>query len=118
MSEEYRFDWSEIIDFDSEKFKELDKLAEERKKFINKYIKDTLTLQYKEIEKLFKESLKYIFPPIKGEITKGKLRWRGINLCEKAWNCLSEGVEREVWFTQRGIQISNILRFLKPKIIY
>lgn len=41
-------------------------------------------------------------PPVKGEITKGKLKWRGIVLCQQ-----NNGLEMpQRWLEQRGKQIS------------
>lgn len=51
--------------------------------------------------------LKNAVPPIKGQITGGKLRWRGIRL-----NRSSDLVKMEeyVWITQRGVLISPKLK--------
>lgn len=56
--------------------------------FIEKYVRENAT------------------PKIKGKITKGKLKWRGIKLCQFHDN--NNGTLK--WVTQRGVQIS-------PKII-
>ena len=40
-------------------------------------------------------------PPIKGEITKGKIRWRGIRLIRQ-----QVGLDSYSWLEQRGKQIS------------
>lgn len=49
----------------------------------------------------FKETLKkYAKPPLTGEITKGKLKWRGIVLCEQPSHNKS-------WITQRGEKIGD-----------
>lgn len=40
-------------------------------------------------------------PPIKGEITKGKIRWRGIRLCTQ-----NDGLKSYTWLEQRGRLIS------------
>lgn len=49
----------------------------------------------------------YATPPIKGAITKGKLKWRGIIMYIK-----NNGLDpHETWIEQRGVQIS-------PKITY
>lgn len=45
-------------------------------------------------------------PPIKGEITKGKVRWRGIRI---VWQ--NDGLKYTKWLEQRGKQIS-------PKIVF
>lgn len=48
----------------------------------------------------------YATPPVKGEITAGKLKWRGIRLCVKA-----EGVfpfrDNVEWVEQRGKAIGH-----------
>ena len=45
-------------------------------------------------------------PPIKGEITKGKVRWRGIRIVQQ-----NDGFKYTKWLEQRGKQIS-------PKIVF
>ena len=45
-------------------------------------------------------------PPIKGEITKGKIQWRGIRIVQH-----NDGFKYTKWLEQRGKQIS-------PKIIF
>lgn len=44
-------------------------------------------------------------PPIKGEITKGKLRWRGIRMVNKFNFTFAER-----WLEQRGNRISTVIR--------
>jgi hypothetical protein len=51
------------------------------------------------LEKIIRENAN---PPIKGEITKGKLRWRGIKLCVKT----TIGRD-ERWIEQRGVIIGQ-----------
>lgn len=68
--------------------------------------------QHKENE-IFQYSLRvYAVPEIKGELTKGKLKWRGIRLCQM--NKGFEGYER--WLEQRGKQISP--KVLSPKFSF
>lgn len=50
-------------------------------------------------------------PPIKGRITKGKIRWRGIRLRTK-----TDGFACYKWLEQRGKPIGSILT-VKVKII-
>ena len=58
-------------------------------------------------EELFTTALRVIAkPPIKGEITKGKVRWRGIRIVQ-----YNDGFKYTKWLEQRGKQIS-------PKIIF
>jgi len=45
-------------------------------------------------------------PKIKGELTKGKLQWRGIKLCSRM-----DGFKRYQWIEQRGKRIS-------PEIVF
>jgi len=53
-------------------------------------------------EELFTTALRTMAePPIKGEITKGKLRWRGIRLIRQ-----QVGLDCYSWLEQRGKQIS------------
>ncbi len=53
-------------------------------------------------EELFTSALRVMAePPIKGEITKGKLRWRGIRLIRQ-----QIGLDSYSWLEQRGKQIS------------
>jgi hypothetical protein len=56
----------------------------------------------KQEEKLFTTALRTTAePPIKGEITKGKLTWRGIRLVRQ-----QIGFDSYSWLEQRGKQIS------------
>ncbi|MCK5644205.1 MAG: hypothetical protein KAJ19_25625 [Gammaproteobacteria bacterium] len=55
-----------------------------------------------EHDKILEASLRiYAEPPIKGEITKGKIRWRGIRLIRQ-----QVGLDSYSWLEQRGKQIS------------
>ncbi len=63
--------------------------------------------QQKREEEIFTYALRIIAkPPIKGEITKGKVRWRGIRLVQ-----YNDGFKYTKWLEQRGKQIS-------PKIVF
>ena len=56
----------------------------------------------KQEEELFITALRNMAePPIKGEITKGKIRWRGIRLIRQ-----QIGFDSYSWLEQRGKQIS------------
>ena len=69
---------------------------------INQFISDIVKKQ----NQIFMAALRTMAVPIiKGEITKGKLKWRGIRLCK-----LNDPLKYIVWLEQRGKQIS-------PKII-
>lgn len=63
--------------------------------------------QQKKEEEIFTSALRIIAePPIKGEITKGKVRWRGIRIVQH-----NDGFKYTRWLEQRGKQIS-------PKIVF
>jgi hypothetical protein len=70
---------------------------------INVFIKE----QQKKEEELFTSALRIMAePPIKGEITKGKLKWRGIRLVQ-----YNNGFKYTKWLEQRGRQISPKIEF-------
>lgn len=46
----------------------------------------------------------YAEPPIKGEITKGKIKWRGISIIHDNSN-----VSYKTWLEQRGKRISQMI---------
>lgn len=60
-------------------------------------------LQYQKKEQdIFTNALQTMAEPtIKGEITKGKLRWRGIKILQ-----VNDGSKTIKWLDQRGKQIS------------
>lgn len=61
-----------------------------------------ITEMQKQEEELFTTALLTMAePPIKGEITKGKITWRGIRLIRK-----QVGFDSYSWLEQRGKQIS------------
>jgi len=63
--------------------------------------------QQKKEEEIFTTALRTMAePPIKGEITKGKIRWRGIRIVQQ-----NNGFKYTKWLEQRGKQIS-------PKIVF
>ena len=56
----------------------------------------------KQEEEIFTTALRTMAePPIKGEITKGKIRWRGIRIIRQ-----QIGLDFYSWLEQRGKQIS------------
>jgi hypothetical protein len=64
--------------------------------------------QQKKEEEIFTYALRTMAePPIKGEITKGKVRWRGIRIVQQN----DDGFKYTKWLEQRGKQIS-------PKIVF
>lgn len=50
-------------------------------------------------------------PPIKGEITRGKIKWRGIVLC-----CSFEQSDTRYWMEQRGKRISPDFIIKAPSV--
>ena len=63
--------------------------------------------QQKKEEEIFTTALRTMAePPIKGEITKGKVTWRGIRIIQ-----YKDGFKYTKWLEQRGKQIS-------PKIVF
>lgn len=63
--------------------------------------------QQKKEEEIFTIALRTMAePPIKGEITRGKVKWRGIRIIQQ-----NDGFKYTKWLEQRGKQIS-------PKIIF
>ena len=63
--------------------------------------------QQKKEEEIFTSALRIMAePPIKCEITKGKVRWRGIRIVQ-----YNDGFTYTKWLEQRGKQIS-------PKIVW
>lgn len=63
--------------------------------------------QQKKEEEIFTMALMTMAePPIKGEITRGKLKWRGIRIVQQ-----NDGFKYTKWLEQRGKQIS-------PKIVF
>lgn len=50
--------------------------------FVSIQAEEIFTKQRKNLESRIEYALRhFVYPPIKGEITRGKLRWRGIKLC-------------------------------------
>ena len=63
--------------------------------------------QQKKEEEIFTAALRIMAePPIKGEITKGKIRWRGIRIVQ-----YNDGFKYTKWLEQRGKQISPTIVF-------
>ena len=67
---------------------------------------DSLNSRYHDI--LEDTIRKYAQPPIKGEITAGKLKWRGIKLVTKG---RAEYEKMERWVEQRGKRIGPVITF-------
>ena len=53
----------------------------------------------------------YSVPPIKGEITEGKLKWRGLRLCSSPMTL----ADNMYWIEQRGKQIGYKVVFKSIK---
>ena len=86
---------------DSEKYKVITDLI----------VSDTLSqieTQLKQGWKIFEHAIKTnSLPPIKGEITRGKVRWRGI----KCFTKFTGTGHVQKWLEQRGVAISPIIEF-------
>ena len=89
------------------------KSAEWRKKNLSKnsFLADVISSfiqeQQKKEEEIFTTALRTMAePPIKGEITKGKIRWRGIRIVQQ-----NDGFKYTKWLEQRG-------KLISPKIIF
>ena len=68
---------------------------------------EIISALYKWEDEIFISALRVMAePPIKGEITKGKVKWRGIRIVQH-----NDGFKYTKWLEQRGKQIS-------PKIIF
>lgn len=70
---------------------------------VNKFIQE----QLKKEEEIFTSALRIMAePPINGEITKGKVRWRGIRIVQH-----NDGFKYTKWLEQRGKKISPTIVF-------
>jgi len=69
-------------------------------------IRDVFINQVKaEQNRAFEYALRNVaVPPIKGEITKGKVKWRGIRMIHK-----NKPLMYATWLEQRGVRISAII---------
>ncbi|MEN6623207.1 MAG: hypothetical protein ABFD50_16870 [Smithella sp.] len=54
-----------------------------------------------QLERILRENTT---PKIKGNITKGKIRWRGIRLCQTSDLCMLR-----MWVEQRGKKIGELM---------
>ena len=62
--------------------------------------------QTKEIDDLLQTYARnFSNPPIKGEITTGKVKWRGLKMCVKN----NHDFSKEYWIEQRGVKISPVI---------
>jgi hypothetical protein len=74
---------------------------------INKLMADIIAKRLTAIESELMKQLQFAQPPIKGEITKGKIKWRGI----KAVDCFETG---EKWLEQRGKILGVKIKYRNP----
>lgn len=65
-----------------------------------------LLLKNKKIEDMIESAKHKMIPPLKGDITRGKLKWRGIKL-----NFKPDMNGEFVYITQRGNTIGEVLYF-------
>ena len=71
-----------------------------------------------ELESIFNQYGRILAePPIKGKLTKGKLKWRGIRHCVKHINSCEKWAE-EHWFEQRGVKITPVIEFTIDNYTY
>ena len=76
-------------------------------KMVDEHIKLKQDWFVKQQNMVLEETLRqFAQPPIKGELTKGKIQWRGIKLCKEG-----RGFGFSMWLEQRGRQIG-------PRIIH
>ena len=74
---------------------------------LNNIVKEFIQEQLKWEDEIFISALRIMAePPIKGEITKGKVKWRGIIIVQHV-----DGFKYTKWLEQRGKRIS-------PKIVF
>ena len=86
---------------------ETSKINETAQLGISAVISRFIQEQQKKEEEIFTTALRtMVEPPIKGKITKGKIRWRGIRIVQ-----YNNGFKYIKWLEQRGKQIS-------PKIVF
>ena len=71
---------------------------------ISRFIKEQSERQNAILEKAVRENA---IPPIKGEMTKGKVRWRGLRMMQRGTG--ADGFT-ETWIEQRGKRITPIIR--------
>ena len=70
----------------------------------NRFIKEQSERQNAILEKAVRENA---IPPIKGEMTKGKVRWRGLRMIHRGTGAYGF---TETWIEQRGKRITPIIR--------
>lgn len=70
---------------------------------ISRFLSEQMKKENEIFEKALRENAK---PKITGEITKGKIRWRGIRIVQK-----NDFLKSVKWLEQRGKQISPKITF-------
>ena len=70
----------------------------------DRFIKEQSERQNAILEKAVRENA---IPPIKGEMTKGKVRWRGLRMIHRGTGAYGF---TETWIEQRGKRITPIIR--------
>lgn len=87
-----------------------DKIADMLKEMSAEYVKERQIEAAKQHESdAIEFTLRYIAqPPIKGDITSGKIKYRGIKLITKTTPLPNGGLKTERWLEQRGKIICNI----------
>lgn len=93
-----------IIDLYQDRFKEQEDYLSHLQDSI---IKQVMNNQEKFIEDILRNHVK---PPIKGEITKGKIKWRGLTI----YNDIGYS---KLWVSQRGVKIPIIFDYSINEII-
>lgn len=85
------------------------------RQFVNYQIRLIANAHYQDIENWLKQTLEqFAQPKIKGKMTRGKLRWRGIRFNEQ--NTCNH--KRKYWLTQRNKQIGETLIIdMLPKLV-
>lgn len=78
-----------------------------KKEGVNKSLENKLRelqkISYANFDIFLEEVLRTkAIPPVKGELTRNKIKWRGIKLCQR-----DMGAGYYVWVEQRGKQIST-----------
>jgi hypothetical protein len=69
----------------------------------NQIVNDVVKQMSKTLDDELKDIvLTYAIPPIKGEITAGKIKWRGIRLCNQ-----NTFEYTKTWVEQRGVRIGR-----------
>lgn len=63
-------------------------------------------------EEAFEKAIREVaIPPVKGKITRSKLRLRGIRICQMRFGS-------ETWLEQRGVRISPIFKIIQKDNSY